>query len=377
MLRLIVLAALPLFLHGQSFTAGEIVEKVVCQSDQSQSYALYLPSNYSPSRQWSVVFAFDPRARGRMPLERYSEAAEEYGYILAGSNNSRNSDPQATTAALAAVSEDVSARFAVDPKRVYTAGMSGGARVALGVALASRKVAGVIASAAGYPDSQPRRSVPFVLFATAGTEDFNLTELRRLDQALTTPHRLRVFEGGHGWPPTDVAREAIEWLELQAIRSGLRPPEAALVAKLFARRAQHIEMIHESAELCLALEQIAADFDGIRDVTSFRARAASLRSQKQVRSELKKERQETEREERLILDLTALEQGLGDPSTRASSMQQLRRRITEISQQANAPEDTPYRRLARRVLSGLRVGAAEGRKDPQYRHLLEETRPRL
>ena len=41
------------------------------------------------------------------------------------------------------------------------AGMSGGARVALGVALASKDIAGVIASSAGYPDDRVRKALPF------------------------------------------------------------------------------------------------------------------------------------------------------------------------------------------------------------------------
>jgi hypothetical protein len=48
-------------------------------ADPSQSYALYLPSNYSPRWSWPVIFAFSPIARGRVPLERLQEAAESEG----------------------------------------------------------------------------------------------------------------------------------------------------------------------------------------------------------------------------------------------------------------------------------------------------------
>src|SRR6185369_4391101 len=101
--------------------------------------------------------------------------------------------------------------------RFYLTGHSGGARVAMQVALGSSKIAGVIASSAGYPDSQPRGSVRFPIFGTAGTEDFNYIEMRLLDRALKTPHRVVIFEGGHTLPPAPVALEAIEWLELQAM----------------------------------------------------------------------------------------------------------------------------------------------------------------
>ena len=93
------------------------------------------------------------------------------------------------------MSSDLGRRFSIDAERVYLTGMSGGARVAMQVALGSNTIAGVIASSAGFPDSQPRRSVPFAVYGTAGTDDFNYVEMRMLDRALTSPHRLAIFLG--------------------------------------------------------------------------------------------------------------------------------------------------------------------------------------
>ena len=54
----------------QSIPKGQIVERIQTLNDASQSYALYLPSNYTPDRKWPVLYAFDPGARGRIPVER-------------------------------------------------------------------------------------------------------------------------------------------------------------------------------------------------------------------------------------------------------------------------------------------------------------------
>ena len=202
---------------AQDLVAGQIIDRVTCAADPSQSYALFVPAAYTPSRSWPVIFAFDPGGRGRTPVERYQAAAERHGYIVVGSHNSRNGSTEIPRI-LAAMTNDVSARFAVDPRRVYLAGMSGGARVALGIAMASKDIAGVIASSAGYPDSRVRKSLPFPIFATAGTDDFNHLEMRRLDRALTGPHRLVIFNGGHVWLSSDLALQAVEWMELQAMK---------------------------------------------------------------------------------------------------------------------------------------------------------------
>src|SRR5262245_66275624 len=117
---------------------GKISEDVKCVAEPAQSYALYVPSNYSPDRLWPVIFAFDPGARGRVPVERYQAAAERYGFIVAGSNNSRNGSTE-NSKAIVAMTGDVLSRFSIDERRIYLAGMSGGSRVALGVALGSPK----------------------------------------------------------------------------------------------------------------------------------------------------------------------------------------------------------------------------------------------
>jgi poly(3-hydroxybutyrate) depolymerase len=178
---------------GATFPTAEVIPDVTCAADASQRYALYLPREYSPDRSWPLILAFDPGGRGRTPVERYQAAAERYGYIVAGSNNSRNGSTDLTRI-IGAFTTDVLQRFRIDQRRVYTAGMSGGARVALMVALETKAVAGVIASSAGYPDSKPRKTLPFSIFATAGAEDFNHLEMRRLDEALTSPHRLAIFQ---------------------------------------------------------------------------------------------------------------------------------------------------------------------------------------
>src|SRR4051794_7532688 len=76
--------------QAQALATGTILDDVKCASDQTESYALYLPSTYSPDRPWNLLMAFHPSARGRAMVETYRAAAEQYGYIVAGSNTSRN-----------------------------------------------------------------------------------------------------------------------------------------------------------------------------------------------------------------------------------------------------------------------------------------------
>jgi pimeloyl-ACP methyl ester carboxylesterase len=361
---------------AQDLPRGQIVDEVTCAGDPTQSYALYLPSTYSPDRAWSLLIAFHPAARGRAMVDTYRAAAEKYGYLVAGSNNSRNGSWQVSLASIQAMSTDISQRFSIDANRLYLTGLSGGARVAMHLALGTKNmVAGVIASSAGYPDSQPRKSLPFVVFGTAGTEDFNYIELRMLDRALTTPHRVVIFEGGHTLPPDAVALEAIEWLELQAMKSGRRTRDEALIDQLFDKRQRVIAATSDTpAATVHLLKELVADFGGLRDVSAATARAADLSKQPDVKRALARERDDDDAEARLLDDVMRLETGLRDESRRMESLGQLRDSLSRCAREANAAADSPERRRARRVLRTITMGAAERVQDVEYLKLLEQYR---
>ena len=183
---------------------GQIVQ-VSCASNQSQTYALYLPSGYTSVKRWAIIYFFDPAGRGRRPLELYKQIAETYGYIFAGSNNSRNfSGDQSAT--LDAIWLDTHQRLALDERRVYASGFSGGARVAGAMALGCPpcRLAGVIAHGAGYPNSRADSNDKLLYFFAVGNRDFNWPEvmmIRRRREEQGNPYRVRVFDGPHQWAP--------------------------------------------------------------------------------------------------------------------------------------------------------------------------------
>jgi predicted esterase len=371
-MRVALLFAVGAALAADAPPSGKISDDVKCAAEPGQSYALYVPSNYSPDRPWPVILAFDPAARGRVPVERYQAAAELYGYIVAGSNQSRNGAWSVTQAAVQAMARDVAERFAVDDRRVYTAGMSGGARVAMTIALSSQRIAGVIASSAGFPDSKPRKSAPFPIFGTAGTEDFNYSEMRQMDRALTSPHRLRIFPGGHTWLSAELATEAVEWLEVQAVRSGRAPKDQAKIDRIFAKRTAAAQGSDKDAYL--ALDAIVADFEGLEDVSGYAAQAAAVGRDKRVKDALKKDREEEEREGRQMSEIMAAEGRLANPADRGDALQELRDRWKRLNEAANGSNDTADRRIARRISRALMASASERARDPEYRKLLEEQR---
>ena len=360
--------------QAPSLPTGQIVEAVTCAGDASQSYALYLPANYAPDRPWPVLMGFHPAARGRAIVETYQAAAEQYGYIVVASNNSRNGSWDIAAKAITAMTTDVARRFPIASGRFYMTGHSGGSRIALQVALASGKINGVIASSAGYPDSQPRKSVPFVIFGTAGTEDFNYIEMKLLGRELKTPHRIVIFEGGHTLPPAPVAMQAIEWLDVQAMAAGTRPRDAALIERLFSAGLSAAERAPTPASQAEALAALANDFAGVRDVAALSARVAGLMKDKDIARALSQARKSDYAEAGLMNELIELEAGIPDENTRAQSLMRIRDVLSRAYTTATAADDSPERQQARRVIRAITAGSIERVQDPEYRKLLDSFR---
>lgn len=275
---------------------GTVHASVTALADATNSYALYLPSAYSPTKRWPLLLVFDPFARGEVSVKLFHEAAEKYGFIVVGSNNSRNfEDPSAAIRALWA---DVKERYAIDPRRIYAAGLSGGARVASTVALACRScIAGVIANSAGLPNGAmlPGPDVSD-WFLVAGTTDFNYPEQLHLKEsfdARKVVSRFVVYDGPHNWMPKEFAERALAWLQLRAMVKSLVVVDKEFVAQQFESRVAEAQAEQKSGDVLAAeraYREIAQDFSSFRDVKPQMALAKSLAESGEFRKAKKNEK---------------------------------------------------------------------------------------
>jgi predicted esterase len=281
---------------------GKVVQKIACLPDPAKSYALYLPSSYDPARKWPILYVLDPRGRALMALERFREAAERAGWIVASSYDTasdREDDPN--TPAVNALWGDTHARLAIDPRRAYLVGFSGTGRAAVAMAYSAPGIAGVIDCGAGFPFPPKKSATPFPIFLPVGERDFNYLEVRRLDAELddlSFPHRVEVFDGAHEWLPPGMVPEALAWFDLMAMRTGARPRDPEAVAE-FARGGLARAAAHEAAgrlpEAFREAETLVRDLEGLGDAEA-RALLARLRADPSVEKALREERKSEERE---------------------------------------------------------------------------------
>jgi predicted esterase len=366
---------------------GQLTERVICKDAPTQTYALYLPSGYTPTRKWPLVAAFDPAARGKAPVERFKDAAERYGYVVCGSNNSRNGPIQPSAEAAKAMLADVAARFSIDSKQVYLAGFSGGARAATTIAVwLSGQIAGVIGCGAGLAVGlEPKASLPFIFYGTVGTEDFNYPELKQLDRALQSAgivHRVEVFEGGHDWAPSDVCVRAIEWLELQSMKSGHRARDDEFINRAFnsaQTRATELESSGRIYEAFLAYVAMTTDFSGLKDSGEAQKKSEALKDSKAVKQAVNRDRELESEQSRRVNELFGLRaklmssasdapnaseqsaygSGGADTGSRQLAFSDLRGKLADLKHKSEAKDASSERALARRIFNQYTIAEFE------------------
>lgn len=279
------------------FPTGRIVENVPSRADSTQRYALYLPTAYDARRAWPALLVLDPRGRARLPLERLVGAAEALGYVVLSSYNTVSDGPvEPNRIAVNAMLGDLALDFTIDRRRLYLVGFSGTTRLAWAYAYALQPhVAGIIGFGAGPPegaalaDVVAREGTPFVFFGGTGTTDFNYDEVVLFQdelRALGIRHRLDFFDGPHRWPDADVLDEAVAWMELEAMRAGLRTKIPAWIEREHDRRLAATAVLERDGrdgEIWAAYRQIVTDFRGLLDTSEDEARLGSLFETRAVR----------------------------------------------------------------------------------------------
>jgi hypothetical protein len=260
-IRVLLLLAtlLPGTLVATELPRGEIIERVACEKDPSVSYALYLPSAYSDETTWPIIWCVAPGGNGLDPVQLLQPAAERYGYILVGAYNCKNGPWEPNDHAMKAMARDVGKRLAVDARRHYGIGLSGGARIILDRAIKERRAfAGVILCGAVY---SPRHGLPasgdLLIVGMVGDGDLALSEHLRAEEQLAGrfPQWHEVFMGGHHWPPQDLLTEAVELFEAMAMKRGRKQTDERFVQQLVSERIAAARELEAAGHPLLALRK--------------------------------------------------------------------------------------------------------------------------
>jgi len=345
---------------------GEIIT-IHSAAKPEQSYALYLPSNYSPDRRWPIIYAFDPGANGARAVKLMKDAAEIYGYLIAGSNNSRNGSWEVEREAAQEMWNDTHRRLSIDDHRAYFAGFSGGARLSAQLAQRCNCVRGVFLSGAGFPLGNPPSHKPvFPVFETVGMTDFNYGELVELDEQLETlgfRHFLQRFDGKHEWAPASVWQEALGWSALLEMKDKLREQDKALIGAALARANENLQKREQAGEIYFEsgeMRSVIAEFDGLADTSGLKARLAVLEKNPVVRSAAKQEKADIEKQRALETDVVKTIYSLsGAGAERDTEVMEAKNRIRQLRDELRKEHRPGSQVILKRALGSIFISAIE------------------
>lgn len=337
---------------SQEIENSKVYPSVNCLADTDTKYALVLPPQYEKGKPCPLLILFDPHGDGLLPVNLFNTEAAKNGFIIAGSNNSKNGMTiEQTTGIYNKMLTDLTTRFTIEKKAVYLCGFSGGARVAGAIAITEGSVAGVVGCGAGLPNINQKPVRPFSYLAVVGNQDFNFSEIQQLDQALETAgyqHHMLVFNGIHQWPSKELIPDIFTWLRFDAMRQQAIPVERKSINLFIENNDKIAEGFATTGNLPMQSEEylkMLHYLQGLTDVVPLQAEINRLSGDKEVIAYNIKQKQ--------ILDLEREQQQKYSPEFEAKNVEWWTKESSKLHSLTKNPSDPGMNQLYQRVLGFL------------------------
>lgn len=274
---------------GLEFENSKIYPIVTCSADTNTTYAFFLPPHYEKGKPCPILILFAPGGNGLVPVTLFSTEAANNGFIIAGSNNSKNGMTfEQTTSIYRKMLADLTSRFTIEKKAVYLGGFSGGSRVAGAVAITEGGVAGVVGCGAGLPAINRKPVGRFSYLAVVGNQDFNYSEIQQLNKMLESggyQHHLLVFDGIHQWPPKELIPDIFTWLRFDAMRQQAIPADRTEINSFIEKNDKIAGALTSKGQLAMQQEvykKMLHYLKGLTDIAPLQAEIKRLSEEKEV-----------------------------------------------------------------------------------------------
>lgn len=239
-------------------------------------YAAYFPVCYNENRKFPILLLFDPQGDPVLPLRKYQTLADELGYILMGSHESKNGLGARQTADIfMALAAQARALPKADTNLIYAGGFSGGGRVAAMLGLAPLRIRGILTCGAGISSGAWFGVPPYVIVSIAGTRDLNLNEVKYFTtqkKELLSRYFKIYFEGGHSWPPAGEMKMAMLTFQRLAITDGLSERNAEVIQAGNEWQEEYISKIRQPVIKAEAYYTMLRNSEGLMDIASLAKR---------------------------------------------------------------------------------------------------------
>ena len=277
---------------AQNFPKGKIVDSVLVEGGNKETYALYIPNSFSDENAAPIIFVFEPAARGKVGIEPFIDVAEEYAHIIVCSNNSKNGSYEKNFKIAENLFASVFSNYNINTDQMYLAGFSGGSRLAAAIACLSDNFKGVIGCGAGFSGVHAHTPTfqDFIYVGLCGNEDTNYREMlenQSFLQKFNFKNTLVTFDGNHQWPPRKEINRAFRWLLLEENRGSMNKET---ISKNYLKDYRDTKAFMASGKLLLAAEnydRMLESYNAILPMDSVRNQYKDLVLSKSYKKEKK------------------------------------------------------------------------------------------
>ena len=185
------------------------IQSASCKYDSLNKYHILLPENLDKSGKMPILLVLDAHGDGKMAVEKFIPAVQNFPCIVVGSDLIKNNFP-GYEQAIIEILADIVAKYTIDVNEILISGFSGGARMAYNYSLRHR-VNGVLMCGAG-----PGKQLPACpVYAISGIGDFNFSE-NYVSPSMETFNNSKFtadyFFGNHEWPQSSQLSDGLLYL---------------------------------------------------------------------------------------------------------------------------------------------------------------------
>ncbi len=267
---------------GNSIETGKIVNNQHSSTDTNTNYCYYLPQAYNGSDKLPIIFFLDPHANGSEPIKKYADLANKYKYILVASNNVKNGMPgNISMSEFQQMIQEAQHRFVFDEKRMFTAGFSGGAKLAMVFAQQLPEIIGVAACGGSIPMNQNDKP-GFYYVGIVGNQDFNYLETNQtfsLYDQNGFDFTSVIFDGDHMWPPKESFEMAFIGFNIYAIKLKRADKDKTWLDEVWEKMNDSIASFDKRGDLVnenIYLKQTTRWFHGLRNIQDLTKRSYEI-----------------------------------------------------------------------------------------------------
>jgi len=233
----------------QTIKAVEMTD--FCKSDPKNSYEVYIPERNGSVEKLPLLIILDSHGSGKFALDKFKCGANQYPAVLVASNLVKNGF-EGYDGAIQTLIDDVRNKYPVG-ETVFITGFSGGARMALGYALA-HQVSGLILCGA-LAGSDQINAVHCPVISISGMDDFNFMETAQyLFQEKSTPGNLKIelTDASHSWPDSLMLANMFGFLRLSCQTQELPSPSTSQLKTFSQNQEARINSLKQHGDFLKA-----------------------------------------------------------------------------------------------------------------------------